>query len=63
MRYALLLSLTLMGCGTGRPMTNQEIVREVKYCRENGLKARYTQNAWTWDVTAIHCIPDNPENK
>jgi hypothetical protein len=41
----------LIGCG----MKNEDIVREIKYCLENGLEPYQRINALTYETVRIEC--------
>lgn len=55
MKYIALGCLLLIGCGS-RQMTNMEIVEQVKFCEEHGLKPDIVWNGWTYEIVRVQCI-------
>lgn len=58
MRVLLLITAAfLAGCVSPdiEPLSNQEIIKQVKLCRENGMGAALLISSWTGRVTA--CRP------
>lgn len=55
----LIVALLLAGCvgPTLEPLTNQQIVEQVRLCRENGLRAVLITNSWTGRAGAVECRP------
>lgn len=54
--WMLLLLLLVSGCKT--PMTNDEIVTEVKKCKDAGMKFGYSPNI-LGEVIRVQCYPLN----
>jgi len=48
---AIILLLFLSGCG----ISNEEIVKQVKYCQENGLKPIQIISGLTYKTERIEC--------
>lgn len=56
MKYLVLVSiLTLIGCGT-TTLSNEDIVKQVKICREAGMKAEVLHN-FNNEPVRVECIP------
>ena len=55
MRYlTLIVLLSLVGCG--HHLTNKEIIEQVKFCRDNGLKAEVWHDGWIYEPRSVECI-------
>ena len=53
MKYLILIFLLLTACS----MTNEEIVEEVNYCKDNEMDFQVISNGFTLRVTKIICRP------
>ena len=51
--------LAIMGCGieNRKPMSNEEIIAEVKFCEENGLCADVLVGGWEHERRVVICKP------
>ena len=49
--------LLFLGCDP-KPMTNDKIIAECKKCKDAGMYAEVVHNSWTYDVIAVHCLPE-----
>jgi hypothetical protein len=59
----LVFAAALFGC-TPTPMTNQEIVEQVKLCRDNGLDSEVVTSGEDWTtIVHIQCRPPRPQVK
>lgn len=56
MKYLFTLVILLAGCERLPPMSNDEIIRQVKICHDGGMDYTVISNISNHDVYAIHCI-------
>lgn len=56
---AICAALLLAAC-SGRPLSNAEIVQQLKYCNDNGLRPRY--DSFSGKITDIQCQPERIVN-
>lgn len=57
MRKLLFLFCGILLCGCDKPLTNDQIISEVKKCEAAGLKAHlYVDNEWAeYKITYVQC--------
>lgn len=53
---SLLLVCALLFVGCSASMSNQDIVKETKFCKDNGLETFITMNVYN-EITSIQCYP------
>lgn len=59
-RFALvILAAALTGCKPGKALSNDEILRETKTCRESNLYPA-TWNNFLGEITEVQCEPRQP---
>ncbi len=55
MRFLMCFVLVLLA-GCQRPMTNEEVLAQVKICHSGGMDYETIYYAMTYEVIAVHCM-------
>lgn len=51
----ILVSIVLAVCCSCRPMTNEEIVRETKFCEQNGMIGKHLWSDLAGGTSRVEC--------